>query len=91
MNAVGVGNVFEPIILRTIGEISEREFCCIESFNDHPETQHRDVVALLYRIRGSIVAGKFDPPASTFGPRREEARRPTQQGWVSAFWRKMFG
>jgi hypothetical protein len=43
--------LFEPIILKTIDEMTDREFCSIESFNDHPETLHRDVVAVLYRTQ----------------------------------------
>jgi hypothetical protein len=49
LNAVGVGKLFEPIILKTIDEMTDREFCSLESFNDHPETLHRDVIAVLYR------------------------------------------
>jgi hypothetical protein len=72
LNAVGVGKLFEPIILKTIDEMTDREFCSLKSFNDHPETLHRDVVAVLYGTRGRIAAGKFKRPAVTYGPGREE-------------------
>ena len=91
MNAVGVAKLFEPIILKTIDEMTDREFCSIELFNDHPETLHRDVVALLYGTRGRIAAGKFKRRAVTYGPRREEPGSPARGGWTSALWRKVFG
>jgi hypothetical protein len=91
LNAVGVGKIFGPIILKTIAEMTDREFCCIESFNDHPETLHRDVVAMLYRTRERIAAGKFKHPAVTDRLRREEPGSPARGGWSSALWRKVFG
>jgi hypothetical protein len=91
LNAVGVEKIFGPIILKTIDEMTDREFCCIESFNDHPETLHRDVVAMLYRTRERIAAGKFKHPAVTYRLRREEPGSPARGGWSSALWRKVFG
>ena len=91
LNAVGVGKLFEPIILKTIDEMTDREFCSIESFNDHPETLHRDVVAVLYGTRRHIAAGKFKHPAVTYGSRREEPGSPSRGGWTSTLWRKVFG
>jgi hypothetical protein len=56
LNTVGVTKIFEAVILKSIGEvIDDKEFCCVESFNDHPETQHRDVVAVLRRAREHIA------------------------------------
>jgi hypothetical protein len=83
--------MFEPIILKTIAEMTDREFCSIESFNDHPETLHGDVVAVLYRARGRIDAVKFKHPTVTYGRRREEPGSPARGGWASALWRKVFG
>jgi hypothetical protein len=91
LNAVGVEKIFGPIILKTIDEMTDREFCCIESFNDHPETLHRDVVAMLYRTRERIAAGKFKRPAVTYPLRREGPGSPSRGGWSSALWRKVFG
>ena len=91
LNAVGVGKLFEPIILKTIDEMTDRKFCSIELFNDHPETLHRDVVAVLYGTRGRIAAGKFKHPAVTYGSRREEPGSPSGGGWTSALWRKVSG
>jgi hypothetical protein len=63
LNTVGVTKIFETVILRSIGEvIDDKEFCCVESFNDHPETQHRDVVAVLHRAREHIAARRFNLP-----------------------------
>jgi hypothetical protein len=91
LNAVRVGKIFGPIILKTIAEMTDREFCCIESFNDHPETLRRDVVAMLYQTRERIAAGKFKHPAVTYPLRREEPDWPARGGWSSALWRKVFG
>jgi hypothetical protein len=63
LNIVGVTKLFEPVILQSISEmVEDKEFCCIESFNDHPETLHQDVVAVLYRARRHIAGGRSTYP-----------------------------
>jgi hypothetical protein len=72
LNTVGVTKLFERVILRSISEmVEDKEFCCIESFNDHPETLHQDVVAVLYRARRHVAGAAFDvsvPPAAKLFP-----------------------
>src|SRR5579864_6103009 len=63
LNIVGVAEIFEPTILRTAMTVAERKFCCLESFNDCPDTTHADVVFVLGRVREDIVAGRVDLPA----------------------------
>ena len=63
LNEVGIAGVFEPIILKTAAKMTEREFCCVESFNDWPQTTHGDVLAVLHQVRSDIVAGKVTLPA----------------------------
>jgi hypothetical protein len=92
LNIVGA-EIFEPIILRAAASAADREFCCIESFNDWPETAHADVVRVLRQVETDIAAGwlNLSPPT---------ARPPSSQpvfrvgenagGRVSRFWRGLF-
>jgi hypothetical protein len=86
LNAAGIADVFEPIILRVAEEVTEKEFCCVESFNDWPETVHGDVVAVLRRVRYGLVSGRFELPA----PAPTSAAGGTAGSQVPAFWRKLF-
>ncbi len=66
---------------------------CIEAFNDHPQTAHGDVVAVLRRKRENIVAGqiKLRPPGTvtpTF--RWYEPRKRALRGEWPRIWRKLF-
>jgi len=93
LNSVGIAEVFEPIILKTAETVMEREFCCIESFNDHPLTAHGDVVAVLRRTRENIVSGKvtLPPPGSVkLAARWNEYHVRTDADWKAALWRKLF-
>jgi hypothetical protein len=87
LNVVGVAEIFEPVILKTAEEVMEREFCCIESFNDYPLTTHSDVITVLRRVRENILAGKtrFSPVAS-----QPVFTAADSRGWVPTFWRKVF-
>lgn len=91
LNTVGIAEVFEPIILKTAEEVMEREFCCIESFNDHPLTTHDDVVAVLHRTRENIVSGKIAlPPRPTFKPSARWNEYHAPAGTWTVLWRKLF-
>src|SRR5947209_1852095 len=57
VRAVGAADVLEPVILQAIGEVAGKRFCRIESFNDHPNTSHAQVLAVLGRARDNIVSG----------------------------------
>jgi hypothetical protein len=57
VRAVDAVEVLEPMILRAIGEVAGKRFRRIESFNDHPNTSHDQVIAVLYRAREHIGAG----------------------------------
>lgn len=50
-------DALEPAILRAIGEIAGPRFRRIESFNDHPQTSHEQVLAVLRRARTHVAAG----------------------------------
>src|ERR1700726_3681373 len=54
----GVGTL-QPTVLRAINEVTGRHYRRIESFNDHPDTDHGQVVEVLARARDDLVAGRF--------------------------------
>jgi hypothetical protein len=87
LNVVGVAELFEPVILKAAEEVMEREFCCVESFNDHPLTTQSDVITVLHRVRDNILAGKIRLSPVASQPLFAAADR---SGWVPAFWRKIF-
>lgn len=85
VRAVGGAEVLEPVILQAIGEVAGSRFGRIESFNDHPNTSHAQVIAVLERARDNIAAGKRiitpppradQSPASLLGSLRQTVR-----GW----------
>src|SRR5262249_61739443 len=54
----GVGTL-QPAVLRAINEVTGRHYRRIESFNDHPDTDHTQVVEVLSRARDDLVAGRL--------------------------------
>lgn len=89
LNIVGVTEILEPIILKTAQEVMERDFCCIESFNDHPLTRHADIVAVLRRAQAKLAGGTMRLPdaEASWGTTRSTH---TKARWFRVFWRKMF-
>ena len=57
VRAVDATELLEPTILHSIGEVAGKRFRRIESFNDHPNTSHEQVLAVLSRTRETILAG----------------------------------
>ncbi len=90
LNAVGVADIFEPMILKVAEEVMETDFCCVESFNDYPQTAHADVVTVLKRVRTNVASGRFKLPASP-GPRPAFVAGGRRDGRLAGFWRKIFG
>ena len=90
LNIVGVAELFEPVILKTAEAVMAREFCCIESFNDHPLTRHGDVLAVLQRARADLLGGRIDvsPSLASWLATASSARA---DGWLARFWGKIFG
>jgi len=75
----GVGTL-QPVVLRAINEVTGRHYRRIESFNDHPDTDHTQVVEVLARARIDMAAGhlaaiRTRPPAPAGWHRRVA-------GWV---------
>src|SRR5438105_3306226 len=80
----GVGTL-QPVVLRAINEVTGRHYRRIESFNDHPDTDHAQVVEVLARARDDLVAGRLmalrsQPAASQVGLGARLA------GWLKRFY-----
>ena len=56
IRAVGGSDFLELPILQAIGQVAGRRFRRIEAFNDHPNTTHDQIVAVLARARSNIEA-----------------------------------
>lgn len=85
IRAVDAGESLEPTILQAIGEVSGKRFRRIEAFNDHPDTSHDQVVAVLTRARYRLRSGG---PAIVGGGPQPAPRlahwRSTVLGWFGA-------
>ena len=57
VRAVDAADTLEPSILQAIGQVAGKRFRRIESFNDHPNTSHEQVLAVLYRARENLSLG----------------------------------
>lgn len=85
VRAVDAADVLEPVILDAIGQVAGRRFRRIESFNDHPNTSHDQVLAVLHRTRDNLSAGRV---ATGGGPPRHEppsrlaSWRGAVMGWL---------
>jgi hypothetical protein len=64
----GLGTL-RPIVLRAINEVTGRHYWSIQKFNDHPNTDHAQVVEVLARPHG--------PSHGTSG-------QSTRAGWVGS-------
>jgi hypothetical protein len=57
VRAVDAADALEPTILDAIGQVAGKRFRRIESFNDHPNTSHEQVLAVLSRARDALYSG----------------------------------
>lgn len=86
VRAVDGADLLEPAILQAIGEVAGKRFRRIESFNDHPNTSHEQIIAVLDRARDNIISGRTVSgptlmtvqPVSTLG-----SWRTTVLGWFT--------
>lgn len=79
VRAVDAADVLEPTILQAIGEVAGKRFRRIESFNDHPNTSHEQVIAVLSRARDNIISGRLAGPRAV-----EERSAPALVSWRGA-------
>jgi hypothetical protein len=68
VRAVDAADVLEPPILDAIGEVAGKRFRRIESFNDHPNTSHDQVLAVLGRARANLALGRAGPAIQQTAP-----------------------
>ena len=56
---IALVGTLQPVVLRAINEVTGRHYRRIESFNDHPDTDHGQVVEVLARARDDLIAGRL--------------------------------
>lgn len=56
MRAVEGAEFLKPIVLQAIREVTGKRYLRIESFNDHPYTEHAQVLRVLMRARQLAVS-----------------------------------
>jgi len=61
MRAADAYPLLKPAILQAISEVTGRNYAHIQVFNDQPATTHALVLAVLYKARRNIIAGRLDP------------------------------
>jgi hypothetical protein len=77
-------DALEPVILRAIGEVAGPRFRRIESFNDHPQTSHEQVLTVLRRARTHVAAGSGGNGAN---PHADATGAPALTVWRAALHR----
>lgn len=79
----------EAPVLAAIREVAGKRFRRIESFNDHPATEHAQMLQVLARTRDNIMAGRLGAglPAKPAGLRaRIGSFGSATAGWLKSFW-----
>jgi hypothetical protein len=86
VRAVSGSDLLEPAILQAIGQVAGRRFRRIEAFNDHPNTTHDQVVAVLARARSNLEGGPSLGAASRLCQPATSVRAWCQRAlsWVNA-------
>ena len=70
MTDVAEAHCLAPIILRAIREVTGKHYFSIETFNDHPYTDHAQVLRVLSRARDDLIkaqSGAVMEPARRAG------------------------
>src|SRR5947208_13440444 len=80
IRAVSGSEVLEPAILQAIGQVAGRRFRRIEAFNDHPNTTHDQVVAVLALARNNLDSNLGDS-RSTGATSRLWQPAPSLRAW----------
>jgi hypothetical protein len=62
MKAAEARQIFEPVMLRAVREVSGKRYWRVESFNDDPRTTHGDVLRVCGE-RGKTSLPKWSKPA----------------------------
>ena len=80
--AVDATGVLEPVILQAISEVAGKRFRRIESFNDHPNTDHEQVLTVLRHARDNLALGQGAPVARSSETRSPRSWRQAAFGWL---------
>lgn len=67
--AVEGADFLKPIMLQAIREVTGERYLRIESYNDHPYTQHAQVLRVLMRAR-QLVVSRWAPDTTAAAPAR---------------------
>jgi hypothetical protein len=59
--AVDGGDCLRPIVLRAVREVTGKQYRRIESFNDHVDTDHPQLLGVLMRAREQLLSAQLDP------------------------------
>jgi hypothetical protein len=81
VRAVDAVDILEPRILEAIGQVAGKRFRRIESFNDHPNTSHAEVLAVLSVARDNLRSGRV---GGVGGPARQRRAVFGLAGWRGA-------
>jgi hypothetical protein len=79
--AVDGTGVLQPLVLQAINEVTGRHYRRIESFNDHPDTDHGQVVTVLTRTRDRLMIGQL--AAARSAPAARVGWRTRLVGWFN--------
>jgi hypothetical protein len=60
MMAVEGAHCLQPAMLQAIREVTGKHYLRIESFNDHVDTDHTQVLAVLGRARDHLISAQLD-------------------------------
>ena len=82
--AVEGADFLKPIMLQAVREVTGERYLRIESFNDHPCTQHAQVLRVLMRAR-QLVISRWAP--DTTAPPGRAGWSALLQAWRSTIWR----
>lgn len=85
VRAVDAADALEPTILDAIGQVAGKRFRRIESFNDHPNTSHEQVLAVLIRARDNLA---LDGIAGDRGGLQQASRLAALRGAVLAWFNR---
>jgi hypothetical protein len=58
--AVEGANNLRPIVLQAIREVTGKHYFRIESFNDHADTNHVQMIQVLMRARANLISAQPD-------------------------------
>ena len=81
--AVEGADFLKPVMLQAIREVTGQRYLRIESFNDHPYTQHAQVLRVLIRARQLVVSRWAPDTAAVAGRAGWSALLQALRGTIS--------